>query len=146
MTFISLDDFRQWDLPPIENYKPSSARPPLAKFDGEPIYRREYVPKNMKPPEAIKPLCELKLSNAPFKGDTNYRTEFVPHEIEPRLPIKPALLSRPKAPFEKLTTNRKDYTAKEFCEWFTCSIVFIISVLGIFFRSCNNVFIAFLSE
>ncbi|THD20597.1 hypothetical protein D915_008758 [Fasciola hepatica] len=109
------DDYRQWDLSPTESYKPSGARPPLAKFDGEPIYRREYVPKNMKPPETIKPASEIKLSNAPFNGETNYRTEFVPHEIEPRAATKPTLLSRPKVPFEQLTTNRKDYTAKEFC-------------------------------
>ncbi|TPP59406.1 hypothetical protein FGIG_05131 [Fasciola gigantica] len=109
------DDYRQWDLSPTESYKPSEARPPLAKFDGEPIYRREYVPKNMKPPETIKPASEIKLSNAPFNGETNYRTEFVPHEIEPRAATKPTLLSRPKVPFEQLTTNRKDYTAKQFC-------------------------------
>ncbi|VDP94330.1 unnamed protein product [Echinostoma caproni] len=111
-------DYRPWDLPPIVSYKPTENRPTPAKFDGEPIYRREYVPKCIARVETFKPDNELKLSNAPFIGDTNYRTEFVPREIEPREEKKPTLLVRPKVPFETLTTNRKDFTAKEWCEYF----------------------------
>lgn len=114
MPFSELADYRPWDAKRVPLMKPDGARAPLAKFDGQPIYRSEFTPKCIEKPISFKPMNQV-LSSGPFKGDSSYRTDFVPQPIELKPPPEVATYQKTRVPFENMTTNRKDFTTKDWC-------------------------------
>lgn len=117
-TSICLDDYRPWNLPPLERRKEKPYKPPDAPFEGLPTYCTDYVPKCEARRSNFKPKPELAVPNSPLDAVTNYRSDYVPHPLQPRLPKEKGMPIKSHIPFGGLTTVQSDYTPKKFCEFF----------------------------
>lgn len=108
------DDYRVWDLTrtkPIrkdDGYTPSSE-----KFGGASTYGGDFHKHSQAPRTPIRPDNNAIRSNEPFADKTSNRQDYVKFEMQP-------VYKKPKDPFvqnmipmDNLTTNRRDYTAKE---------------------------------
>jgi hypothetical protein len=73
----------------------------------------DFIRHNQAPRSAIKPDNTTLVSAEPFNDRTGYREDYIKHDL-------PSKYARPKdeykpnsAPLDSLTTNRRDYTAKD---------------------------------
>lgn len=109
------DDYKQWNLPPIERPKAGSYKLPDVPFDGLPTYKADYVPKCDSKRSPMKPRSELSLPDLPLDSATNYKSDYVPHPLQTREGCKKDFYFKSQAPFNDLTTFKADYTPKNFC-------------------------------
>ncbi|CAL8072421.1 unnamed protein product [Calicophoron daubneyi] len=94
----------------LQNFKP----PNLPKvydepFKGDTIYRTEYIPREVCPPEPAKAPTYSK-STVPFETLTTNRKDYTAKEYCPVAPIKPIQSTLASSgPMSRLTTNRMDF-------------------------------------
>ncbi|XP_036087763.1 stabilizer of axonemal microtubules 2 isoform X2 [Rousettus aegyptiacus] len=104
------DDYRAWDVPKSELYKPErSYYPPTVKFGNSTTFQDDFVPQKIEPRQSFKPSSVVERSTVPFHADTSHRLDYVPHQLDSKSP-RPKEVYRPaEQPFDDLTTHRRDF-------------------------------------
>jgi len=86
---------------------------PQDSFDGRPTYATDYIKHTIAKPSAIVPNVTLHHSDQPMDNLTNYRQEYIQHDIpEKWTRPQPSIEGNP-APFDSLSTNRRDFGPKQ---------------------------------
>ncbi|VEL10665.1 unnamed protein product [Protopolystoma xenopodis] len=86
-------------------------------FVGLPTYQREFVAHRQEPVVSCKPKFEMLQSTAPLESETSYRTEYRAHPLEPKPAKQETTYARCQMPLDNLTTQKRDYTSKPYCEF-----------------------------
>lgn len=110
---VCLADYRPWDLSRTQPIKhDASYVPSTGDFGGESTYVYDYKKHNQAPPKPFKPE-HAAMQSGNFDDRTGYRDDYIRHNL-------PTKYNRPKEeylpnkiPLDSMTTNRRDFTAKD---------------------------------
>nr|XP_006629831.2 PREDICTED: stabilizer of axonemal microtubules 1 [Lepisosteus oculatus] len=104
------DDYRAWEIPKQEVIRTASnLKLCSAKFSNTTAFQDDYGARlPVKSEKSYKPVQEVK-EPMPFDDLTNYKVEYVCHAVQPRLRTEKKAYKPQNAPFDGLTTHKRDY-------------------------------------
>jgi hypothetical protein len=107
-------DYRRWELPRVDaiRHDPGWA-PSNEAFAGDSTYVKDFIKHSQAPRSAIKPDHGPLGSNEPFDDRTGYRQDFIKHAMPAKFERAKNEYAQNKVPLENMTTNRRDFTAKD---------------------------------
>lgn len=107
-------DYRPWDLTRTNPIKHDGAYVPSSDaFGGDSTYVNDFKRHNQAPRQPIKPDNNSKGSGDPFDDRTGYREDYIRHNLPPKFNRQREEYTLNKVPLDSLTTNKRDYTAKD---------------------------------
>jgi len=99
--------------PPMKERPQSAVVSNKAKFYDETSYHRDYPPKKVSPNTPRVRAMKALNADRKISSSTTHQDTYVPHPLPAGVPPKTPSDKKPfNPPFEKLTTNRRDYTKK----------------------------------
>ena len=107
----------QWNIPRTNAIKRDSGYTmPTDTFGGQSTYKNDFETHRQAPRNPIKPETNTRLSTDAFNANTGYNQDYTKHALPERV-NKPKIEYQPnKVPFDTITTNKSDYTHKDFIQ------------------------------
>ncbi len=87
--------------------------PPADAFAGDSTYVKDYIKHSQAPRSALRPDQAPISSNEPFDDRTGYRQDYIKHAMPAKFERPKNEYTQNKIPLENMTTNRRDFTAKD---------------------------------
>ena len=111
---LSPDDYRKWDVAPREKHGDNATwQAPQQPFEGSSTMRRDFRGYNEPPRQSMKPSQSPNMSDEPFDDRTGYKATYIPHAMPEKHMREERKWSAPRAPFQGLSTQKRDFTPKQ---------------------------------